>query len=122
MVYFAFALLIIAGVFGFFEIHYLAMVVRAGMADRETVGLLGIGSNWAVWIFKVFIHNVIPAIALAVVGSAIFALAIGRALARSIKVLLLDEPYAGLAPVIVQEIAKTLDHIRNRRSERRGGA
>ena len=98
------------------------MVVRAGMADRETVGLLGIGSNWAVWIFKVFIHNVIPAIALAVVGSAIFALAIGRALARSIKVLLLDEPYAGLAPVIVQEIAKTLDHIRNLRSERRGGA
>ncbi len=40
-------------------------------------------------------------------------LAIGRALARSIKVLLLDEPYEGLAPVIVQEIAKTLSHIRD---------
>ena len=40
-------------------------------------------------------------------------LAIGRALARDIKVLLLDEPYEGLAPVIVQEIAKTLNHIRD---------
>lgn len=40
-------------------------------------------------------------------------LAIARALARDIKVLLLDEPYEGLAPVIVQEIAKTLDIIRD---------
>src|SRR6056297_893655 len=40
-------------------------------------------------------------------------LAIGRALARDIKVLLLDEPYEGLAPVIVQEIAKTLNIIRD---------
>ena len=39
-------------------------------------------------------------------------LAIARALARDVKVLLLDEPYEGLAPVIVQEIAKTLDRIR----------
>lgn len=39
-------------------------------------------------------------------------LAIARALARDIKVLLLDEPYEGLAPVIVQEIAKTLGLIR----------
>ena len=39
-------------------------------------------------------------------------LSIGRALCRDIKVLLLDEPYEGLAPVIVQEIAKTLGHIR----------
>ena len=39
-------------------------------------------------------------------------LAIARALARDIKVLLLDEPYEGLAPVIVQEIAKTLSIIR----------
>lgn len=40
-------------------------------------------------------------------------LAIGRALCRDIKVLLLDEPYEGLAPVIVQEIAKTLQIIRD---------
>ena len=40
-------------------------------------------------------------------------LAIARALARDIKVLLLDEPYEGLAPVIVQEIAKTLQIIRD---------
>ena len=40
-------------------------------------------------------------------------LSIARALARDIKVLLLDEPYEGLAPVIVQEIAKTLAYIRD---------
>lgn len=39
-------------------------------------------------------------------------LSIGRALARDIKLLLLDEPYEGLAPVIVQEIEKTLHYIR----------
>ena len=39
-------------------------------------------------------------------------LSIARALARDIKVLLLDEPYEGLAPVIVQEIEKTLTHIK----------
>ncbi|MDA0223518.1 MAG: ATP-binding cassette domain-containing protein, partial [Proteobacteria bacterium] len=39
-------------------------------------------------------------------------LAIGRALARDIKVLLLDEPYEGLAPVIVHEIERTLRLIK----------
>ena len=39
-------------------------------------------------------------------------LAIGRALARDIKLLLLDEPYEGLAPVIVHEIEKILDNIK----------
>ncbi|AVO36296.1 ABC transporter ATP-binding protein [Pukyongiella litopenaei] len=39
-------------------------------------------------------------------------LAIARALARDVKVLLLDEPYEGLAPVIVDEIEKTLIHIK----------
>ncbi|NRB35604.1 MAG: ABC transporter ATP-binding protein [Rhodobacteraceae bacterium] len=39
-------------------------------------------------------------------------LSIARALARDIKVLLLDEPYEGLAPVIVDEIEKTLIHIK----------
>ncbi len=39
-------------------------------------------------------------------------LAIARALARDIKVLLLDEPYEGLAPVIVDEIEKTLAVIK----------
>lgn len=39
-------------------------------------------------------------------------LAVARALAREIKVLLLDEPYEGLAPVIVDEIEKTLNVIK----------
>jgi len=39
-------------------------------------------------------------------------LAIGRALARDVKLLLLDEPYEGLAPVIVQEIERTLEEIK----------
>ncbi len=39
-------------------------------------------------------------------------LAVARALARDIKLLLLDEPYEGLAPVIVQEIANIVDSIK----------
>jgi branched-chain amino acid transport system ATP-binding protein len=39
-------------------------------------------------------------------------LSIARALARDVKVLLLDEPYEGLAPVIVDEIEKTLRIIK----------
>ena len=39
-------------------------------------------------------------------------LSIGRALARDIKLLLLDEPYEGLAPVSVDEIEKTLNVIK----------
>lgn len=39
-------------------------------------------------------------------------LAIARALCRDIKVLLLDEPFEGLAPVIVDEIEKTLRIIK----------
>ncbi len=40
-------------------------------------------------------------------------LAVARALVRDVKLLLLDEPYEGLAPVIVQEIEKTLEQIKN---------
>ena len=40
-------------------------------------------------------------------------LAVARALARDIKVLFLDEPYEGLAPVIVEEIEKILMEVRN---------
>ncbi|MBT3139531.1 branched-chain amino acid ABC transporter permease [Phaeobacter gallaeciensis] len=42
LVYFGFAALIIGGVFSFLQFTTFGMVVRAGMADRETVGLLGI--------------------------------------------------------------------------------
>ncbi len=39
-------------------------------------------------------------------------LAVARALSRDVKLLLLDEPYEGLAPVIVQEIEKILLSIK----------
>ena len=39
-------------------------------------------------------------------------LAIARALARNVKLLLLDEPYEGLAPVVRQDIAKALNEVR----------
>ena len=42
MVYLAFSLLVIGGVFAFLQFTTFGMVVRAGMADRETVGLMGI--------------------------------------------------------------------------------
>ncbi len=40
--YFVFSLVVICGVFGFLQFTTFGMVVRAGMADRETVGMLGI--------------------------------------------------------------------------------
>jgi branched-chain amino acid transport system permease protein len=42
MIYLMFAAVIIFGVFAFLRFTTFGMVVRAGMADRETVGLLGI--------------------------------------------------------------------------------
>ena len=42
IIYFLFATLITGGVFAFLQFTTFGMVVRAGMADRETVGLLGI--------------------------------------------------------------------------------
>lgn len=42
LIYLLFAAIIIFGVFAFLKFTTFGMVVRAGMADRETVGLLGI--------------------------------------------------------------------------------
>ena len=42
LVYFFFAAIVIAAVFAFLQFTTFGMVVRAGMADRETVGMLGI--------------------------------------------------------------------------------
>ena len=39
-------------------------------------------------------------------------LAVARALARDVKLLLLDEPYEGLAPVVVREIESILQELR----------
>ena len=41
-------------------------------------------------------------------------LAVARALVRDIKLLLLDEPYEGLAPVIVKEIERIVHDIKQR--------
>ena len=42
LIYFLFSVLLIGAVFAFLRFTTFGMVVRAGMADRETVGLLGI--------------------------------------------------------------------------------
>ena len=42
LIYMAFAAVIIGAIFAFLQFTTFGMVVRAGMADRETVGLLGI--------------------------------------------------------------------------------
>ena len=42
LVYFAFSAVVIAAVFAFLQLTTYGMVVRAGMRDRDTVGLLGI--------------------------------------------------------------------------------
>ncbi|MEQ8584859.1 MAG: branched-chain amino acid ABC transporter permease [Thalassobaculaceae bacterium] len=42
LIYFAFAAVVVGAVFAFLRFTTFGMVVRAGMADRETVGLLGI--------------------------------------------------------------------------------
>jgi branched-subunit amino acid ABC-type transport system permease component len=42
IVYFFFSVIIIGAIFSFLQFTTFGMVVRAGMADRETVGLLGI--------------------------------------------------------------------------------
>ena len=42
LIYIAFAAIVISAVFAFLKFTTFGMVVRAGMADRETVGLLGI--------------------------------------------------------------------------------
>ena len=42
IIYFTFAMFLVGAVFAFLQFTTFGMVVRAGMADRETVGLLGI--------------------------------------------------------------------------------
>lgn len=42
LVYLGFSLLVVGGIFAFLHLTTFGMVVRAGMADREMVGLLGI--------------------------------------------------------------------------------
>jgi len=62
LIYLLFSLSVIGGVFAFLHYTTFGMVVRAGMADRETVGLLGIdidrrftivfglAASWPAWL------------------------------------------------------------------------
>jgi branched-subunit amino acid ABC-type transport system permease component len=42
LIYLLFSMIVVSGVFAFLQLTTFGMVVRAGMHDRETVGLLGI--------------------------------------------------------------------------------
>ena len=42
--------------------------------------------------------------------------AIARALSGNVKLLLLDEPFEGLAPAVVEEVFKAIDQLRRAKS------
>ncbi len=64
-------------IFGIFAIGFNILFGLTGYLSFGHAAFLGIGSYSAVWIFKLLTYNVIPAIALSVIVTAIFALAIG---------------------------------------------
>jgi len=64
-------------IFGIFAIGFNILFGLTGYLSFGHAAFLGIGSYSAVWIFKLFTYNVIPAIALGVVVAGIFALLIG---------------------------------------------
>ena len=64
-------------IFGIFAIGFNILFGLTGYLSFGHAAFLGVGSYAAVWMFKLFSMNVIPAIALAVVTSGLFALLIG---------------------------------------------
>ena len=61
-------------IFGIFAIGFNILFGLTGYLSFGHAAFLGIGSYSAVWIFKLLTYNVIPAIALSVIVTAIFAL------------------------------------------------
>ena len=64
-------------IFGLFAIGYNLLFGLTGYLSFGHAAFLGVGSYPAVWSFKLFSMNVIPAILFAIIISALFALAIG---------------------------------------------
>lgn len=64
-------------IFGLFAIGFNILFGLTGYLSFGHAAFLGIGSYSAVWAFKLFSVNVVPALAMAVVMSGLFALAIG---------------------------------------------
>ena len=64
-------------IFGIFAIGFNILFGLTGYLSFGHAAFLGIGSYSAVWMFKLLSYNIVPAIALAVIMSAIFSLAIG---------------------------------------------
>ncbi|MCZ7675077.1 MAG: branched-chain amino acid ABC transporter permease [Roseovarius sp.] len=64
-------------IFAIFAIGFNILFGLTGYLSFGHAAFLGVGSYAAVWIFKLFTYNVVPAILFSVVIGAIFALAIG---------------------------------------------
>ena len=64
-------------IFGLFAIGFNILFGLTGYLSFGHAAFLGVGSYAAVWSFKLFTMNVIPAIIMAVIFAALFALAIG---------------------------------------------
>ena len=64
-------------IFGIFAIGFNILFGLTGYLSFGHAAFLGVGSYAAVWMFKLFSYNIIPAIVFAIVVAAIFALLIG---------------------------------------------
>ena len=64
-------------IFGIFAIGFNILFGLTGYLSFGHAAFLGVGSYSAVWIFKLFTYNVVPAIALSVVVAGLFSVLIG---------------------------------------------
>ncbi|WP_319823885.1 branched-chain amino acid ABC transporter permease [Thalassovita sp.] len=64
-------------IFGIFAIGFNILFGLTGYLSFGHAAFLGVGSYAAVWIFKLFTYNIVPAIILSVVVAALFSLLIG---------------------------------------------
>jgi len=92
--------------------------IIAGLSVEENLNLAGISGNPG-WDYE-RIFQLFPRLkerrkqeGTTLSGGEQQMLSIGRALSKEIKLLLLDEPYEGLAPVVRHDIEKALIEVRN---------